>query len=119
MARRVTFYQWPLCAACRRARRWLDALGDVEMMEHDILRDPPPAAFLERHVRGGQAELRRYLDTRSAPYRRHGLARELPGREALLRLMREEPRLIRRPVVVRGREAVFGFDEAALCSLLE
>jgi regulatory protein spx len=118
MARRVIFYQWPLCAACRRARHWLDALGDVEMMEHDILRDPPPASLLERHVRGGEAELRRFLDSRSGPYRRLGLARELPGREDLLRLMREEPGLIRRPVVVRGREAVFGFDEAALRSLL-
>ena len=48
--------------------------------------------------------------------------RHLQGRareDELLRLMAGEPRLIRRPVTVRGERAVVGFDRGGLEALLE
>ncbi len=45
--------------------------------------------------------------------------RPLPGtkREAI-DLMMEQPNLIRRPILVKGRKAVFGFDKDAFAKLL-
>ena len=40
-----------------------------------------------------------------------------PLRAEALRLMAERPNLIKRPIVVEGREIVLGFDEAALRKL--
>ena len=41
-----------------------------------------------------------------------------PPRDQALRLMSENPNLIKRPIVVKGREMVLGFDEPALSGLL-
>ena len=41
------------------------------------------------------------------------------GEDELLRLMAREPRLIRRPIAVRGGRAVVGFDSGALEALME
>lgn len=73
----------------------------------DITRDPPPRAFLERHVvQGREAE---FLGTRSPVFK----TRSMPAskREAI-DLMLEQPNVIKRPVLVAGDTVVFGFDEA-------
>jgi arsenate reductase-like glutaredoxin family protein len=36
-----------------------------------------------------------------------------PSRSEAIRLMAQEPNLIRRPVVLRGRRLVLGYDEEA------
>jgi arsenate reductase-like glutaredoxin family protein len=78
----------------------------VEVDERDINRDPPDRAFLERHI-----EADRFLDyvsTRSPVFQQ----RPLPAskREAI-DLMMEQPNLIRRPILVRGSRAIFGFNK--------
>jgi arsenate reductase-like glutaredoxin family protein len=46
------------------------------------------------------------------------MAENPPSPSETLRLMAENPNLIRRPIVVRGRDRVLGFDEVALARLL-
>ncbi len=41
-----------------------------------------------------------------------------PPRDQALRLMSENPNLIKRPILVKGREIVLGFDEEALSGLV-
>ena len=41
-----------------------------------------------------------------------------PARAEALKLMSENPNLIRRPILVKGREIVLGFDETALSGLV-
>ena len=78
------------------------------MEERDINRQPPPRAFLERHV-----DATRFLDyvSRRSPAFKE---RPLPSskREAI-DLMIEQPNLIKRPVLVDGETVVFGFDREA------
>lgn len=77
------------------------------MEERDIIKTPPPRAFLERHV-----DAARFLDfmSRRSPVFK---TRPLPAtkREAIA-LMLAQPALIKRPVVVDGSTVVFGFDRA-------
>jgi arsenate reductase-like glutaredoxin family protein len=79
----------------------------VEVEERDINRDPPDRAFLEKHI-----EADRFLDfvsTRSPVFK----TRPLPkSKKEAIDLMMEQPNLIRRPILVRGSKAVFGFDKA-------
>lgn len=70
---------------------------------------------MARLLPGGARDL---LSTRSTRYRELGFAED-PARipandDALLDLLAEEPRLLRRPIVTDGRAAVVGYDEAAL-----
>jgi arsenate reductase-like glutaredoxin family protein len=77
----------------------------VEITERDINKDPPDRAFLERHV-----DEKRFLDfvsTRSPVFKQ----RPLPtSKKEAIELMMESPNLIKRPILVRGGEVIFGFD---------
>lgn len=80
--------------------------------ERDITRTPPSREFLEKHV-----DADRFLDfvsTRSPVFK----TRPLPAskREAI-DLMIEQPNLVKRPVLVRGTRAIFGFDKARYATL--
>jgi arsenate reductase-like glutaredoxin family protein len=72
----------------------------------DILKEPPPRAFLEKHVDAGR--LPEFLSKRSPIFK----DRAMPSskREAI-ELMLEQPNLIRRPVLVAGSHVLFGFDK--------
>ena len=83
---------------------------DVE--ERDINRNPPDRAFLERHI-----DEERFLDfvsTRSPVFKQRPLPK---SKRAAIDLMMEQPNLIKRPILVRGGKAVFGFDKDAYAKL--
>ena len=79
---------------------------DVE--EIDINRNPPDRAFLEKHV-----DENRFLDfvsTRSPVWKE----RPLPtSKKEAIDLMLQQPNLIRRPILIKGSKAIFGFDKQA------
>ena len=61
---------------------------------------------------------REFLNTRNELYRTMKMAENPPAPAEAIRLMAKNPNLIRRPIVVRGRDAVLGFDEKALLRLV-
>jgi arsenate reductase-like glutaredoxin family protein len=77
----------------------------VDVEERDINKDPPPRELLERHV--DEERFLDYVSKRSPVFKTRPLPRS--KREAL-DLMLEQPNLIKRPVLVKGDRAVFGFD---------
>lgn len=72
----------------------------------DITREPPPRAFLDKHVDG--ARVADFLSKRSPVFK----DRPLPsGKKEAIDLMLEQPNLIRRPILVVGSNVLFGFDK--------
>ena len=47
-------------------------------------------------------------------YRERDMKNTPPSRAEAIRLMAEEPNLIRRPLVIRGKRISLGFDEESL-----
>jgi arsenate reductase-like glutaredoxin family protein len=77
----------------------------VKITEQDINRNPPDRAFLERHI-----DEKRFLDfvsTRSPVFKQRPLPR---SKKEAIDLMMQQPNLIKRPILVRGGQAIFGFD---------
>jgi arsenate reductase len=66
----------------------------------------------------GKRDYRLFLNSRNELYRERGMSDNPPPRAEALRLMAENPNLIKRPILVKGREIVLGFDEQALSALL-
>ena len=66
-------------------------------------------AELEKLI--GNRDYRLFLNTRNELYRERGMKENPPTRPEALRLMSEHPNLIKRPILVKGREMVLGFDE--------
>lgn len=57
-----------------------------------------------------------FLNTRNALYREMGMKSNPPSRADALRLMSENPNLIKRPVTVQGNAIVLGFARDELAS---
>ena len=66
----------------------------------------------------GARDYRQFLNSRNELYRERGMKDNPPSRAEALRLMSENPNLIKRPIVVKGREIVLGFDEPGLFGLI-
>lgn len=77
----------------------------MEITEYDISKNPPDRAFLERHI-----DEKRFLDfvsTRSPVFKQRPLPK---SKNEAIELMMQQPNLIKRPILVRGGKAIFGFD---------
>jgi arsenate reductase-like glutaredoxin family protein len=76
--------------------------------ERDINRNPPERGFLEKHI-----DAKRFLEfvsTRSPVFK----SRPLPkSKKEAIDLMMAQPNLIKRPILIRGSKAIFGFDKDA------
>lgn len=76
-------------------------------MKHDLAKDPPSRELLERLI--DEKHLEDFINTRSPAYKEMNLgARKLTKSQAI-DLMMKEPNLIRRPLLLKGKKAVFGF----------
>ena len=67
----------------------------------------------------GKRDYRLFLNSRNELFRERGMQQNPPPRADALRLMSENPNLIKRPVVVKGKTITLGFDEAALNEILK
>jgi arsenate reductase (glutaredoxin) len=86
------------------------------LIERDLGRNPLTEDELKDLF--GDRDPREFLNTRNELYRTMKMAENPPSKAESIRLMAKNPNLIRRPIVVRGRDAVLGFDETALLMLL-
>ena len=78
----------------------------MQVEERDINRSPPTREFLEQHI--DKEDFLAFVSTRSPIFK----ARPLPqSRKEAIDLMMAQPNLIRRPILVKGSKAVFGFDK--------
>jgi len=81
-----------------------------ELVKHNLAKEPPSAELLSRLI--DDYGLDAVLSTRSPAYKARNLgARKLSKPEAI-GLMLEDPNLIRRPLVLKGKKAVFGYNAA-------
>ena len=61
----------------------------------------------------GKRDYRLFLNSRNEMYRDRGMKENPPPRDEALRLMAENPNLIKRPILVKGGEILLGYDEIA------
>ena len=73
-------------------------------------------AELERLI--GKRDYREFLNSRNELYRERGMKENPPPRGEALKLMSENPNLIRRPILVKGGKIILGYDEEALRTMI-
>jgi len=86
------------------------------LVERDLGKNPLTEDELKKLF--GDRDPREFLNTRNEQYRTMKMAENPPSPAESIRLMAQNPNLIRRPIVVRGGHAVMGFDEEALLRLV-
>ena len=89
----------------------------VELDERDFFADPFTAEELKDLIGDGSAA--DYFSWRSPSFRKLGLKRDDMSDNQMLELMAEEPRLIRRPLIMTpDGKLIVGTDKKAMADLL-
>jgi arsenate reductase-like glutaredoxin family protein len=87
----------------------------VELDEHDLGKDRLTAEQLDALI--GRRNYIDFLNPRNELYRQRKMKEHPPVRDEALKLMAQEPNLIRRPIVIRSGQMVLGYDEEGLRKL--
>lgn len=66
----------------------------------------------------GAGPVESYLNTRTPLYREKNMKQKPPSLQEAITLMLKEPNLLRRPVIIKGKIKLTGFDEAAVKKIL-
>ena len=80
------------------------------MVKHDLAKERPSRELLEKLI--DEKHLADFVNTRSPAYKERGLDVNKLTKKQAIDLMLEEPNLMRRPLLLAGRKALFGFDAA-------
>lgn len=104
----VTIYGIKTCDTCRKALKWLESAG-VEATFHDLRADGVPGALDDWLDRLGADQL---VNRRSTTWRQLDDNQRQRAESEPAALLREQPTLIRRPVLITGHQVLVGFREA-------
>ena len=98
----------PNCDTVKKARSWLDK-QNVDYQFHDLRRDGLTEKQLKTWL--GKVELDALLNKRSRTWRELSDSDKTNVTEAkAIKLMLKQPNLIKRPVLVKGKNVSVGFD---------
>jgi arsenate reductase len=113
----VTIYHNPRCSKSRETLSLLRDQGvEPEIVEY--LKDPPNAQVLSDLLNQLGLEPRALMRRKEAEYAELGLDDPALSREALIEAMVTHPRLIERPIVVKGGKAALGRPPQAVLEIL-
>jgi arsenate reductase (glutaredoxin) len=111
---KARFLHKPNCTTCRKAKKFMERRG-FQLYFRDLAKERLSSAELEKLI--GKRDHTDFLNTHNEVYRKKKMKDNPPSRRDAIRLMSQEPNLIRRPVVVAGGRVVVGFDEEGIARL--
>ncbi|BCB04802.1 Spx/MgsR family RNA polymerase-binding regulatory protein [Bacillus sp. KH172YL63] len=112
----LTFFTYPSCTSCRKAKKWLTA-NSINFDERHLFRETPTREELMGLLSLTTDGLDEILATRSQTFKDLGKdVNELPLSE-VIKLIIDEPKLLRRPLLTDGKKLVVGYNPEGLQSL--
>lgn len=104
---KFTIYHNPRCTKSRQALGLLQEAG-VEPQIVEYLKDPPSAKELGEITKMLGVSPLDIVRKKESEFKELGLDKKVPADGKLLKLLSENPKLIERPIVVKGKKAVIG-----------
>ncbi|WP_100332196.1 arsenate reductase family protein [Bacillus xiapuensis] len=108
----LTFYWYPKCGTCRKAKKWLEENG-VDVQDINIVEHPPSKEELKEMYHKSGLELKKFFNTSGRKYRELGLKDKVKtaSEEELLEILASDGMLIKRPLTADGHKVTVGFNE--------
>ncbi|WP_420597929.1 arsenate reductase (glutaredoxin) [Neptuniibacter sp.] len=103
----VTIYHNPRCSKSRQTLALLEENG-ITPEVRKYLDDAPSVEELKLILSQLGISVRELLRTKEAEYKEHGLNDSSLSDEQILKVMTEVPKLIERPIVIKGDQARIG-----------
>lgn len=113
----VTIYHNPRCSKSRQGLQLLRDQG-IEPEVVQYLKSPLTVAELDRILGMLAVEPRELMRRKEKEYKEFGLGDESKTPEELLQAMVDHPKLIERPIVVKGGRAVIGRPTEKILEIL-
>lgn len=114
----ITFYWYPKCGTCRKAKKWFDENG-VSYQEINIATNPPSKNELEEIYQKSGLPLKKFFNTSGMKYRELGLKDKIKEmtEDEMLSLLATDGMLIKRPIAYDGNNVTVGFKEEQFDSI--
>ena len=108
----LTFYWYPKCGTCRKAKKWLDD-HQLSYKEIHIVENPPTREELQGFFQKSNLELKKFFNTSGLKYRELGIKDKIKSAtdDELLDLLASDGMLIKRPIITDGEKLTVGFKE--------
>ena len=88
----------------------------VDFEEREYGKNP----FTDKELRDiiGDDPIEPFLNTRTPLYRERNMKQKPPSKDEAIKLMLKDPNLLKRPVIIKGKKKLMGFNEAEVKQLL-
>ena len=108
----MVFLEYPRCATCRKAKKWLDARQKVYTDRHIVQENPTVEELKEWQQKSG-LPLKKFFNTSGQLYKQMNLKEKLAGmnEDEHLELLASNGMLVKRPLVLYGNIVLTGFKE--------
>ena len=106
----ITLFLSPSCTSCRKARAWL-LNHEVPFVEHNIMTSPLSAQELQHILSLTENGTDDIISTRSKIFQKLNLDVESLSISELIKLIEENPSLLRRPIILDAKRMQIGFNE--------
>lgn len=113
----ITFYTYPSCTSCRKAKMWLKQ-NKVSFEERHLFKETPSVEELRellKLTKGGTEDI---LAKRSQSFKSLDVDIYDLSTNELLKLLTKNPKLLKRPLVTDGKHLIAGYspgDMKKLC----
>lgn len=115
--RKVTFYTYPSCTSCRKAKAWLQENG-VSYEERHLFRNPPSSEELMEIMKKTTSGADEILSRRSQTFKNLDVDINDMTVSELLEMLSEDPRLLKRPILTDGENVIIGYNSSAMKNFL-
>ncbi len=108
----ITFYWYPKCGTCQKAKKWLDEnnvhYDDIHIVEH-----PPTKEQLQDFIKVSGLPMKKFFNTSGKKYRELNLKDKLPtmSDDEKLAVLASDGMLMKRPLTTDGTKVTVGFNE--------
>lgn len=113
MANELMFYTYPSCTSCRKTKAFLQE-QQLDVKERHIFRDAPTVDELLTLLALSEDGVDSLLATRSQAFKQLNVDVDELKLSELLKLMSENPKLLKRPILTDGKEVIVGYDKASI-----
>jgi arsenate reductase-like glutaredoxin family protein len=88
----------------------------ANLEEREYGKKPLPEKELREII--GDDPVEKFLNTRTPLYRERNMKQKPPSNEEVIKLMLADQNLLKRPVIIKGKKKLVGFNEAEIKELL-
>lgn len=114
------FIEYPKCSTCIKAKNWLKN-HNINFVDRNIVEETPSVDELSKWIKLSNTDIKKWFNTSGLKYKSLHLKEILPSMtdEEKINLLASDGMLIKRPLLISGKDVYIGFKEDIWNHLLE